>query len=70
LVTSKGKRKRSRTMTIMLLPVLIAIFIIGWFMYWIGDQKRTDKTQHKPPEKDNVSIKPIVFEEPQEIKNA
>jgi flagellar basal body-associated protein FliL len=70
LATSKGKRKRSKAMIIMLLPALIFIFIMGWCMYWMGDQKRSDKIQHKPPEKDNVSIKPIVFEEPQEIINA
>jgi Tfp pilus assembly protein PilO len=70
LVTSKGKRKRSKAMIIMLLPALIFIFIMGWFLYWMGDQKRTDKIQRKPPEKDYVSIKPIVFEEPEEIINA
>jgi len=53
-------------MIIMLLPMLIVIFIIGWFMYWMGDQKRSDKIQHKPPKKDYVTIIPIVFEEPQE----
>jgi Tfp pilus assembly protein PilO len=57
-------------MIIMLLPALIFIFIMGWFLYWMGDQKRTDKIQRKPPEKDHVSIKPIVFEEPEEIRNA
>ncbi|MGD0405569.1 MAG: hypothetical protein ABSB10_02825 [Candidatus Bathyarchaeia archaeon] len=41
MVTSKGKR--SKAMIIMLLPALIVIFIIGWFMYWMGDQKRSDK---------------------------
>jgi hypothetical protein len=54
----------------MLLPALIVIFIIGWFMYWMGDQKRSDKIQHKPPKKDNVTIMPIAFEEPQEKRNA
>lgn len=76
MATSKGKRKRNKAMIIMLLPMLIVIFIIGWFMYWMGDEKRTDKIQHKPPkqqkqpEKDNVTIMPIVFEEPQEIPNS
>jgi preprotein translocase subunit YajC len=76
LATSKGKRKRNKTMTIMLLPMLIVIFIIGWFIYWMGDEKRSDKIQHKlpkqheQPEKDNVTILPIIFEEPQEITNA
>jgi len=67
LVTSK--RKRSRAMIIMLLPLLIFVFIIGWSMYWIGNQKRNGKTQRKPPRKDNVTIMPIIFEEPQEIVN-
>ncbi len=53
-------------MIIMLLPALIVIFIIGWFMYWMGDQKRSDKIQRKQPKKDYVTIMPIVFEEPQE----
>ena len=56
-------------MVIMLLPVLIIIFVMGWCMYCMGDQKRRDKIQCKPPKKDNVSLMPIVFEENQEIIN-
>jgi len=56
-------------MIAMLLPALIFIAIIGWCMYWIGDQKRPDKIQRKPLKKDNVTIMPIVYEETQEIVN-
>ena len=70
LVPSKGKRKRSKAMRIVLLPVLMIIFIIGWFMYLMGDRKRSDKIQHKTPKKDNVTIMPVVVEEPQETRNA
>jgi hypothetical protein len=62
-------------MIIMLLPVIIFIFLMGWSMYWIGDQKRPAKRQRKPLKKekdnvkDNVTIMPIVYEEPQEIAN-
>jgi len=60
-------------MIIMLLPALIFIAIMGWCMYWIGDQKRPDKRQSKPLKKDNVrdnvTIMPIVYEETQEIIN-
>jgi flagellar basal body-associated protein FliL len=69
LVTIKSKRKRSKAMMIILLPVLIFMFVIGWCMYWMGSQKRTGKTQRKPPEKDNVTIMPIIFEETQEVVN-
>jgi flagellar basal body-associated protein FliL len=63
------RRKRSKAMTIILLPLLIFVFIIGWCMYWVGDQKRTSKTQRKPSKKDDVTIMPIILEETQEIVN-
>jgi flagellar basal body-associated protein FliL len=71
LVPPKGKRKRSKIVTIMLLPALVVIFIIGWCMYCVGDQKRPTKRQDKPlkKEKDYVTIMPIVYEETQEIIN-
>jgi len=56
-------------MIIMLLPTILFIFLIGWCMYFIGDQKRPDKIQRKPPKKDNVTIMPIIYEETQEIIN-
>ena len=59
-------------MIIMLLPALIFIFLMGWCMYCIGDQKRPDKIQRKPIKKesgDNVTIMPIIYEETQEIIN-
>ncbi len=58
-------------MTIVMLPALIFLFILGWGMYWIGNGKRTSIVKNKPTieEKmqDNVTILPIVYEEKQEI---
>ncbi len=54
-------------MMIILFPALAFMFIIGWCMYCKGDQKRTQKTQRKPPKKDNITITPIIPEDPQEI---
>ena len=34
------KRKHSRIIGLLLLPVVAVIFIVGWIMYWIGDEKR------------------------------
>jgi hypothetical protein len=74
LVTEKSKHKHSKAMIIMLLPLLAFLFIVGWCMYWVGEQAGTNKTNHKParnqPKKDYISIMPIVFEEKQEVKNA
>jgi len=65
LVASKSKR--GKAMIIMLFPLLIFVFIIGWCIYWIGSQKRTDKTRRKQPKKGNVTIMPMILEETQEI---
>ena len=56
-------------MIIMLFPLLTLMFIIGWCMYWIGNQKRMSKTRRKPPEEDNVTVMPMILEETQEIVN-
>ena len=70
----KGRLKRNNIMTLLLLPVVIFIFLLGWSMYWIGDQKRpkkrTEKTKReKPPKKDNVTFMPIILEEKPEMTN-
>ena len=62
-------------MTIMLLPMLIVIFLIGWVMYWVGDKKIGDNKhkspkQRKQPEQDNVTFMPVIFEEPEKIANS
>jgi hypothetical protein len=57
-------------MTILLLPALISIFIMGWSLYsmgYQGHQKRGYKIQNRFPKKDYVTIMPIIYEKPQEI---
>ena len=57
-------------MVFFLLPAFVFFFIIGWSMYWIGDQKGTDTKQRKQPKKDNVTLMAMAFEEPQKVKSA
>ncbi len=61
LITPKSKRNKG--LTIMLLPLMMCIFIMGFFMSSIGAEKRTSKTKCKPLENDSISIMPIVLEE-------
>jgi hypothetical protein len=68
MVPSKAKLKRSKAMTIMLLPALIITFTIGWILYCIGANERSTKVQYNLPQKDFVTIGPIIFEETPEIK--
>ena len=56
-------------MLVLLLPVIVFIFVMGWAIYWIGDQQKPNsKKQSSTFKKDNVSIGAINLEEPEEIK--
>jgi hypothetical protein len=66
-VNEKGKRKRNRVLTILLLPALISIFLMGWGLYSMNYQKGNYIVQNKLTKKDNVTIMPIAFDEKQEI---
>ena len=61
------KHKRSKVMTVFLLPALIAIFIMGWSLCTMDYQKGNYRIPHKLPKKDNVTIIPMAFEENKEI---
>ena len=50
-----------------LLPALAFMFLIGWLMYCVGDDKRKDRIQRKPVKKENVTLMPIIYEETPEI---
>ncbi len=69
MATKKGKVKRNNTLVLLLLPMLVFIFFMGWSMYWIGNQKRPNKAKREAPKEDNVTLLPAVFEEPQQILN-
>jgi hypothetical protein len=63
VVPLKSKRKLLR---LLLLPALIPIFIIGWCMSHIGDNRRAKpKKQNKQINEDFVSFMPDILEEEQ-----
>jgi len=59
--------KRSKGLTIMLLPLLMIIFVMGFCMSCLGEEKRTSKNNHKRLENDQIRIMPIVLEEQEAI---
>jgi len=62
LKASKGKR--NKILTIVLLPALISIFLMGWALYSMGYQKKNYSTQNKLQTNDHVTFMPMVFEKP------
>ena len=60
------KRKRSKLLTFVLFPLLMCIFIMGFFLSVVGEEKRTNEIRREQPKKDYTSIMPIVYEEQKE----
>ncbi len=61
------KRKRSKSLTVLLFPVLAFMFMIGFCLYCIGERERPIiKKQTNQPKSDDVSILPAVLEEHEE----
>ena len=38
---------RRRALTILLLPIIVLVFMVGWIFYWMGKQQ--DKGSTRPP---------------------
>jgi hypothetical protein len=69
----KSRRQRSKTLVVMLLPVLIIIGIMGLFLYLMGNQNdHTSKKVHhrvNQTKGDNVTFVPVIYEDNAEIIN-
>ncbi len=68
LGAKKVRRKRSK-LALLLLPIIVFIFFMGWSMYWIGDKKRPKANKRKVPKEDGVTFLPAVSEETPKIPN-
>jgi hypothetical protein len=50
-----------------MLPALILIWLVGWGIYCLGHQRENKSRTERPPEKNNVTLMPILeLEEIQE----
>ncbi len=66
---NKSSRKRSKTLTFMLLPALIFIGLMGLFMYLTGNQSShvIKKSPHAIKQSDGITFVPAIYEEHAEI---
>ena len=53
MIQGRIKPKRSKALLVLMLPILVFIFVVGWAMYWIGDQ---------PAPKKATRFEPVVLE--------
>ena len=44
----------------------MCIFIMGFFLSVVGEEKRTNEIRREQPKKDYITIMPIVYEEQKE----
>jgi hypothetical protein len=62
---------RNRVIRLLILPIAIFLWIIGWTMLWAGTRKE-QKTQQPQaetaPEDESITIIPMIPEEPEEFE--
>jgi hypothetical protein len=62
---------RNKTIRLLLLPIAILLWIIGWTMLWAGNRKeqKTQQTQAEtPPENESITIMPMIPEEQEQYE--
>ena len=60
-----NRLKRNKTMVIVLLPIFVCIFMIGWLMYWVGEPKGKIKAKKTT---EQVTIGAITLEEDGKVR--
>jgi Na+-transporting methylmalonyl-CoA/oxaloacetate decarboxylase gamma subunit len=65
-LTISKLKKRNKFLVALCLPVIVFVFLLGWVMYWVGDNARS-QTKTAKPSKDNITIGAIVTEDEKEI---
>lgn len=56
---------RNRILVVMLFPVIIFLWLMGWSLFWIGSQRSQNKS-HKTQivaEKDRIEMTSAIYEE-------
>jgi flagellar basal body-associated protein FliL len=71
-LTELSKVKRNKPLMVLLLPVIVCMFLVGWAMYVTGQAasrapQNPTKTRQTKQAKDHVTIGVIPVEESQEI---
>ena len=49
-------RKQSRIVTALILPLIVLIWVFGWTLYWIGNQRKEKGTATPLIDRDNVQL--------------
>ena len=65
--TQKDTLKRRKAFTLILLPALAFIWLVGWALYWIGFQRKTTEKKQASNEC-NVTIM-VIPNEKIEVRN-
>jgi flagellar basal body-associated protein FliL len=62
---------RNRLIILLILPIALFLWIIGWIMSWAGTSKEhhTKKTKANIPQDDSITIIPIMPEEIEQLED-
>ena len=49
-------RKHSRIVTALMLPLIVLVWVFGWTLYWIGNQRKEKGIANPLIDRDNVQL--------------
>ncbi len=56
---TKHPHRRNRAVTLLFLPVLVVVWLVGWSLYWVGGRKDRERLEKKMERKeDHVMLIP------------
>ncbi len=70
LTVTKPQRKRNRLVTLLLLPAVAFIWLIGWCMYCVGRATEAKPKTHAKREGGDVTLVPAAAVEEEELEEA
>ncbi|MGA2310454.1 MAG: hypothetical protein ABSG57_13025 [Candidatus Bathyarchaeia archaeon] len=59
---------RNRLIKLLLLPVAVFLWIIGWTMMWAGTRKEQETRPETAAEEESITIMPMIPEEQEQCE--
>lgn len=68
MTVHKGLRIQNRVAIVLLLPIVILFWMVGWILYWRGDQNISQRRETYA-DNDGIQTAVAMFEESKECNN-
>jgi len=56
---TKPRHRRNRAITLLFLPVLVVVWLVGWSLFWVGGRRDRERPKSKmEPKEDHITLIP------------